>query len=61
MLQLLHEDYSFKHPPLSVARYTFIQLSELWGERNCGVSEIAKVLKRQEEDSNPGSLEGPAF
>ena len=27
--QLLHEDYSFRYPFLSVARYSFIQLSEL--------------------------------
>ena len=29
-LQLLREDYSFRYPPLSVARYSLIQLSELW-------------------------------
>ena len=40
-LQLLHEECSFRYPPLSVARYSFIQLSELWQEA---------------EDSNPGSL-----
>ena len=26
---ILHEDYSFTFPPLSIARYSFIQLSEL--------------------------------
>ena len=41
MLQLLHEVYSFKHLPLSVARYSYIQLSELWGERNCQSYEMA--------------------
>ena len=50
-LLLLREDYSFKHPPLSVARYSSIQLSELWQR---GMDEIAKVSKRQQEDSNPG-------
>ena len=30
-LQLLSKDYSFTYPPLSVARYSFIQLSELSG------------------------------
>ena len=46
-LQLLHEDYSFRYPPLSVARYSFIPLSELW---QCGMNEIAKASKRQQEE-----------
>ena len=37
----------------AVARYSFIQLSELW---QCGMNEIAKASKRQQEDSNMGSL-----
>ena len=53
MLQLLHEDCSFRYPSLSVARYLFMQLSELW---QSGMYEIAKALKRQQEDPNPGSL-----
>ena len=32
---------SFKHHPLSVARYSFIKLSELWSERNCQRFEMA--------------------
>ena len=52
--QLLHEDYSFTYPPLSIARCSFIQLSEL---RQCGVNEIAQALKQQPEDSKPGSLD----
>ena len=44
---------SFRYPPLSVARYSFIQLSELWP---CGMNEIAKASKWQQEDSNQGSL-----
>ena len=52
-LQLQREDYSFTHLPLSVARYSFIQLSELWQR---GMNEITKASKRQPEDSNPGSL-----
>ena len=28
MLQLLHENYSFRYPPLSAARYLFIQTAE---------------------------------
>ena len=51
----LHEDFSFRYPSLSVARYSFIQLSELWQR---GMNEIAtKVSKRQQEDSNLGSLD----
>ena len=53
-LQLYREDYSFTYPFLSVARYSFIQLSELW---QCGINEIAKASKRQEGDPNPGSLD----
>ena len=36
--RLLHEDYLFRHPPLSVAMYSVIQLSELWQR---GMNEIA--------------------
>ena len=54
MLQLLHKDYSFRYPLLFVARCSFIQLSEL---RQCGMDGIAKALKRQQEDSNPGLLD----
>ena len=41
MLQLMHEGCSYTYPPLSVARYSFIQLSE---------------LEQCKQDSNPGSL-----
>ena len=54
ILQLLRKDYSFRYPCMSVARYSFIQLSELW---QCGMKEIAKASKWQQEDSNPGSLD----
>ena len=53
-LQLLREDYSFRCPPLSVARYSFTQLNELWQHE---MNEIAKPSKWQQEDSNPGSLD----
>ena len=53
MLELLREDYSFRYSPLSVARYSFTQLSELWQR---GKSKIAKASKWQQEDSNPGCL-----
>ena len=39
---ITREDYSFTFPALSIARYLFIQLSEL-GHR--GVNENAKTLK----------------
>ena len=45
---LLHEDYSFTYLLLSIAGYSFIQLSEL---RQCGVNEIAKASKWQQEES----------
>ena len=51
-LQLLRENYSVKYPPL--ARYPFIFMSELWQR---GINESAKALKRQQEDSNPGSID----
>ena len=40
-LQLLREDRSFTNLPLSIARYSFMQLSELWGERNFQSFETA--------------------
>ena len=52
MLQLLCEDYAFRYPPLSVARSSFIQLSEL---RQRGVNKIAQASKRQQENLNLGS------
>ena len=44
MLHLLREDYLFKYPPLSVARDSFTQLSELRqrrGEQTCQSFETA--------------------
>ena len=52
-LQLLRIDYSLTYPPLFIARYSFIQLSEL---RQREVNKIAQALKRQQEDSNTGAL-----
>ena len=43
MLQLLHEGYSITFPELSIARYSFIQLSELMPR---GENENAQILKR---------------
>ena len=53
-LQLLGEGYSFRYPTLNVVIYPFIQLSELLQR---GVNEIDKASKRQQVDSNPGSLD----
>ena len=41
-LQLLREDYSFTYPPLSIAKYSFIQQSEL---RQRGVNKIVQASK----------------
>ena len=55
MLQLRAKTKSLTCPPLSIARYSFIQLSQLgrkWRERKCPIFEtVAKG------DSNPGSLD----
>lgn len=45
--------YVHKYPPLSIARYSFIQPSEL---EQCRVNELAQGSKRQQEDSNPDFL-----
>ena len=54
MQQLHATTKSLTFPPLSIARYSFIQLSQLgrqWRERKCPIFEtVAKG------DSNPGSL-----
>ena len=47
MLQLMREGCSCTYPSLSIARYSFIQLSEL---EQCRVKKLA-----QGQDSNPGS------
>ena len=39
MLQLMHEGCSYTYPPLSIARYSFIQLSEL---EQCRVKKLAQ-------------------
>ena len=53
--QLRAKTKSLTCPPLSIARYSFIQLSQLgpqWRERKCQIFEtVAKG------DSNPGSLD----
>ena len=59
MQQLRANTKSLTFPPLSMARYSFIQLSQQgrqWREQKCPIFET--VPKR---DSNPGLIARPAF
>ena len=56
MQQLRATTKSLTCPPLSIARYSFIQASQLgrqWRERKCPIFETV-----EKGDSNPGSLDG---
>ena len=50
-MQQLRNDYSFTFPPLSIARYSFIQLSRL---RRREVKENAQTSKRYQRGFEPG-------
>ena len=52
MLQLMREGFSYKYPPLSIVRYSFIQLSEL---EQCRGKKLAQGFNTATQDSNPGS------
>ena len=52
MLQLMREGCSYTYPPLSVARYSCIQLSEL---EQCRVKKLAQGFNTAAQDSKPGS------
>ena len=52
MLQWMHEDCSYTYPPLSIARYSFIQLSE----RRQKSEKHAQGLNTAAQDLNPGPL-----
>ena len=52
MLQLMREGCSYTYPPLSIARYSYIQLSEL---EQCRVKNLAQGFNTAAQDSNPGS------
>ena len=52
MLQLMREGCSYTYPPLSIARYSFIQLSAL---EQCRVKKLAQDLNTAAQDSYPGS------
>ena len=49
MLQLMREGCSYTYPPLSIARYSFIQLSEL---EQCRVKTLPKALTPQHRIRN---------
>ena len=44
---------AYTYPPLSIARYSFIQLSEL---EQCRVKKLSQGFNTAAQDSNPGSL-----
>ena len=52
MLQLMREGYMYTYPPLSIVRYSFIQLSEL---EQCRLKKVAQGCNTAAQDSNPGS------
>ena len=52
MLQLMREGCSYIYPPLSIAGYSFIQLSEL---ERCRVKKLAQGFNTAAQDFNPGS------
>ena len=52
MLQLMREGCSYTYPPLSIVKYSFIQLSEL---EQCRVKKLAQGFNTAAQDSNPGS------
>ena len=53
MLHLMREDCSYTYPPLSIARYSFIQLSEL---EQCRAKKLAQCFNTAAQDLNPGPL-----
>ena len=53
MAQLMHEGCSYTYPPLSIARYSFIQLSKLEQRR---VKKIAQCINTTAQDLNLGPL-----
>ena len=52
MLQLMREGCSSTYPPLSIARYSFIQLSEL---EQCRVNKLVQGFNTAVQDSKSGS------
>ena len=58
MLQVMGEGCLYTYPPLSIARYTFVQLNEL---EQCRVKKLAQSLNTAGQDSNPRSRESEAL
>ena len=52
VLQLMRERCSYTYPPLSIARYSVIQLSEL---EQCRVKKLSQGFNTTAQNSNPGS------
>ena len=52
MLQLMREGCSYTYPPLSIVRYSFIQLSEL---EQCKAKKLSQGFNTAAQDSNPDS------
>ena len=52
MLQLMCKGCSYTYPALSIARYSFIQMSE---PEQCRVKKLAQGFNTAAQDSNPGS------
>ena len=52
MLQLMREGCAYTYSPLSIARYSLIELSEL---EQCRVKQLAQGFNTIAQDSNPGS------
>ena len=53
ILQLMRECCSYTYPPLSIASYSYIQLSEL---EQCRMKKLAEGFNTAAQDSNPGPL-----
>ena len=53
MLQLMRDGCSYTYLPLSIARYSFIQLSEL---ELCRVNKLTQGFNIVAHDSNPGPV-----
>ena len=60
MLQLMHEDCSYTYPPLSIARHSFIQVSEL---EQCRGKKLSQGFNTIAQDLNlcPLSRESEAL
>ncbi len=53
MQQLMREGCLYTYPPLSIARYSFLQLSEM---EQCRVKKLAQDFNTAAQDSTPSSI-----